>query len=655
MEKVLHLLACFGLFLNWLNDKCSLLCGTAAVAAGVIALDCIFSHTDCASNGNDSKRQVYSRAEVEKHNSLETGVWVSYRDGVYDITSFLSSHPGGADKLMLAAGEDLFPIWKQAAFRQHFGSPVALQLLEEMRIGTLRPEDVVDYNPEDIEKLPLQYSTKKIYDCIVVGAGVSGLRCAHSLTTDHRIKREDVLLLEAQDYVGGRVREISEFIKGINIEVGAEFLHGTDTHLTRLAESFEEPKSPIYCWAHGDGGPLQEPVHKGYGLYYIGGDGDKKPRLLRYDDPDPEFQRLNKELWKLPELSEIEFDNSKSLTDYLAPKGFDTDMLRMANAGYANTLCSNSDELAMHRVVKWSRLWDAEGEEEGDFSLDNSWSAIIGHLKENLQIETGSPVCAIDYAPNSNKSPFSDLVKVTTKDGITYYAKTVVVTSSPHVLKNDLIKFEPPLNDGYREALESVNMNKIVKVFMKFSRPVWPKNLAGMIISDKDFLLPEIWFNDVSGRVDEDEPAKAYAVAFTTTDYAERLSALPRREVLKQSIEQLDKMFSLLQPQHMAADLDEKDKEVPEELPKPSSAFLGAMYWDWNAEHHPYIGGGYCSPKVNRDTDAIDKLRLPYGNNNIFFAGEATNLPGATAHAALESGVRSAQQVADVLKKNNSN
>jgi hypothetical protein len=32
--------------------------------------------------------------------------------------------------------------------------------------------------------------------------------------------------LEAQDYVGGRVKQITEFIKGAKIEVGAEFLHG---------------------------------------------------------------------------------------------------------------------------------------------------------------------------------------------------------------------------------------------------------------------------------------------------------------------------------------------------------------------------------------------------------------------------------------------
>lgn len=408
------------------------------------------------------------------------------------------------------------------------------------------------------------------------------------------------------------------------------------------------------------------------GLYYIAGEG-KPGRLLRYDDQDPEFQRLNKALWHLKELNVNDISNSKSLNDHLKPQGFDANMIRLAHAGYANTLCTTSDDLSLKRAVKWSQLWDEEGEEEGDYALNNSWSTLLAYLKKNLQIETGTPVSNIEYLPKSSAGdfPFSDLVKVTANNGCTYYAKSVVVTSSPKVLKSDLIKFSPPLNNEFQEAIDSVNMHNIVKVFLKFSKPVWPKNLSGMIISDEKYLLPEIWFNDVSDMVDDDEPAKAYAVAFTTAAYAKNLMSLPRHEVQRLCITQLDEMFSLLEPQHMAADPSDPATQKPTDLPKASESLLGVMYWvgfsfflivlerisnmyimqDWNADHHPYIGGGYCSPKVNTNTDAIDRLRLPYGNGNIFFAGEATNLPGATAHAALESGVRAAGQVAKVLSK----
>lgn len=38
--------------------------------------------------------QVYSSVDVAKHRDESTGVWVTYKSGVYDITPFIKSHPG---------------------------------------------------------------------------------------------------------------------------------------------------------------------------------------------------------------------------------------------------------------------------------------------------------------------------------------------------------------------------------------------------------------------------------------------------------------------------------------------------------------------------------------------------------------------------------
>ena len=37
---------------------------------------------------------VYTSDEVSKHCNESTGIWISYKSGVYDITSFVKSHPG---------------------------------------------------------------------------------------------------------------------------------------------------------------------------------------------------------------------------------------------------------------------------------------------------------------------------------------------------------------------------------------------------------------------------------------------------------------------------------------------------------------------------------------------------------------------------------
>ena len=62
--------------------------------------------------------------------------------------------------------------------------------------------------------------SQKVYDCIIIGSGVSGLRCAQSLTIDHKIPTENILVCEAQSYIGGRIKQTQEFVKGVKTELG---------------------------------------------------------------------------------------------------------------------------------------------------------------------------------------------------------------------------------------------------------------------------------------------------------------------------------------------------------------------------------------------------------------------------------------------------
>lgn len=619
-------------------------------AAAVGLASSSVAHADTVSTEKCEKKDVYHRDEVKKHNSKEVGVWVTFKDGVYDVTDFMANHPGGEEKLMLAAGKDLSELWKTQKFRFHFKSPLALELLEELRVGTLHPGDVVVNEADLLVATPLMYSNRVVYDCIVIGSGISGLQCAHSLTTEHSFPPENVLVLEANDYVGGRVRQMGDFIKGVQVDVGAEFLHGQSTLLTKFAKENNQPISEIYCWAHGDGGPLEEPVGKGFGLYWIKDEKTGEKRLLRFDDKDPDFVKMNEVLWGIANLREEDYSDKHSLLDYLSGPGFNfsDEMLRMAAGGFANTLCTNSQDLSLKQCIKWCRMWNDEEGGEGDYLFEGSFKVLVDHLKTGLQIETGSPVTYIQH-PQGSVDSTGGLVKLKTSSGVTYYAKSLVITSSPHVLKSGVMEFQPALSEELKQSLDTVNMHNIVKVFLKFSEPVWPAGLHGMIMTDEDFLLPEIWFRDVSDRVAADEPAKAYCIGFTTADYAARLAAMSKEEALKKTVGQLDEIFSRLEDRHMAADPSDESAQKPAQLCKPSDAYVGGMFWDWNPSHHPFIGGGYCSPKAKKAANLIERLSKPY-NNQICFAGEATNLPGATAHAALESGVRAAGYVAAQLE-----
>lgn len=90
-----------------------------------------------SSSGHD---RVIRKAEVAKHNSLATGVWVTHNDGVYDVTRFVANHPGGKEKLLLAAGASVDPFWR--LYKQHLNSRLAEDILAPLRIGNLHPDDI---------------------------------------------------------------------------------------------------------------------------------------------------------------------------------------------------------------------------------------------------------------------------------------------------------------------------------------------------------------------------------------------------------------------------------------------------------------------------------------------------------------------------------
>ena len=52
----------------------------------------------------------FTMEDVSKHDTETKRIWVTYKNGVYDITDFIPKHPG-AEKIMMAAGGAVEPFW----------------------------------------------------------------------------------------------------------------------------------------------------------------------------------------------------------------------------------------------------------------------------------------------------------------------------------------------------------------------------------------------------------------------------------------------------------------------------------------------------------------------------------------------------------------
>ena len=85
-------------------------------------------------NGSEKSSQYFTAEDVSKHNT-EDDCWVTDNGKVYDVTSFLSKHPGGADFILSNAGRDVTDILGDENTHVHTSS--AYNLLRDYKIGKL--------------------------------------------------------------------------------------------------------------------------------------------------------------------------------------------------------------------------------------------------------------------------------------------------------------------------------------------------------------------------------------------------------------------------------------------------------------------------------------------------------------------------------------
>ena len=110
-----------------------MICGTSIGVVSAIT----FAHANIENN-------TYTLNDVCQHNTINDRIWVTFEDGVYDITDFISNHVGGKKYIELVAGGRLEPFWKSYNF--HLKNNIGKETLEPYRIGDLAKSDQITNN-----------------------------------------------------------------------------------------------------------------------------------------------------------------------------------------------------------------------------------------------------------------------------------------------------------------------------------------------------------------------------------------------------------------------------------------------------------------------------------------------------------------------------
>lgn len=82
----------------------------------------------------NTQYKEFSLKEVEKHNT-EKDCWIIFNNEVYDLTKFISRHPGGKEIILKFAGKDGTKAFDTKSGRGH--AEMAKEFRNKLKIGKI--------------------------------------------------------------------------------------------------------------------------------------------------------------------------------------------------------------------------------------------------------------------------------------------------------------------------------------------------------------------------------------------------------------------------------------------------------------------------------------------------------------------------------------
>ena len=484
-----------------------------------------------------------------------------------------------------------------ARLNQRYGRPVDVYTRREMLKATLAASAGLLLSSRISAPVMAQPRLAGAKRVVVIGAGFSGLACAHELVG----AGYDVTVIDARNRVGGRVLSFSDLVPGKNVEGGGELIGSNHPTWVAYKEKFglefidvtedEEAEAPIVLGGKKidaeEGGKLWEEMDEK--LATMNADAAK---IKDVDKPwevegAAEFDRRSTQQWiDAQEGSEL---LKKGLwIQMAADNGQDP-----AKQSYLG----NMAQVAGGGVEKYwteSEVYRCKG---GNQQLATKLAGAIGPNRIVLRL----PVTRVEAR---GRGP----IVVTCSDGRTLECDDVILATPPTTWGK--IQFDPPLPRAIAPQM-GVNVKYLAAVKKRF----WKEHkLAPDSLTDGPVSMT--W----EGTDNQEGDEGASLNCFSGGPQADAARAFPREQ------------------------RDAKYAEILGQLyPGFKEQFVQARFMDWPGD--PWTMTGYSFPAPGQVTTVGPLMHKGVGN--LYFAGEHTSYKFVGyMEGALNSGVLAARRLA---------
>ena len=354
-------------------------------------------------------------------------------------------------------------------------------------------------------------SSDKIYDVIVIGAGISGIAAADKLDSEGM----DVLILEARDRTGGRTWTMYWDEAGMPVDMGAGWIHGSN------------PNNPITQIAEEHGIELLETDLNSAILLGADGQWVEDDEYYAIESMYDEFMEYR---WEYAETTDEDSSVRAAEDSFVKAKNLTMEQ-QLQLRFMVNTTLEHEESADAHDLSLWTDVGKPHVGTE--FLFPDGYVQILDTLDDDLNIKLEHVVSKVAYDDQG--------VVVTTNKG-DFNSKYVISTLPIGVLKTGDVEFSPPLPSDKQQAIDRIGMGVLNKLYLLFDDMFWDD------VTLLNYVNPDgghMWeFFNLNGF------GQPIILGFTSGDHSRQLEQLSDDEIISDAMSVLEKMYGdeTLQP-----------------------------------------------------------------------------------------------------------